>query len=220
MTMTKELTMSKLLHTPKKLISAYLTVACTTFLLGACADTRIVTLDDTVKQQHNLIDYDSDGVIKAREKCDETTLGALVDNDGCGTKISNIEPFKVDIQFENNASEIPASAYSEIRKLAEVLEKYPSINVLIEGHTSRVGSAALNQALSNKRAQSVVLVLKNDFHINENRISAIGYGFEKLKVAGDTEQAHAANRRIMAEVSHTDSIDELKWTIYTVDQVH
>ena len=37
---------------------------------------------------------------------------------------------------------------------------------------------------------------------------------------GDTEQDHAVNRRIMAEISHTESIDELKWTIYTVDQTN
>ena len=64
------------------------------------------------------------------------------------------------------------------------------------------------------------MALENDFNINKNRISAVGYGFEKLKVIDDTEQAHSANRRIMAEISHTENVDELKWTIYTVDEAN
>lgn len=195
-----------------------MTALATALVISACADTRVVAIDEPVTQLNDLADYDSDGVIKAREKCDGTTLGALIDNYGCGTKISHIEPFKIDIKFEHNSYEIPASAYVEIRKLANFLEKYPEVNILIEGHTSKVGTRALNQTLSNNRAQAVALVLATDFSIDQHRISSVGYGYEQLEVEGNTEHAHAANRRIMAEISHTESIDELKWTIYTVDQ--
>ena len=176
--------MNNLSRNLNKYIPTYLTIIMTTLLLSACADTRVVTLENSVEQQFNLVDDDSDGVIQAREKCNGTTMGASVDNDGCGTKISAIKPFQIDIKFERNSSEIPAAAYAEIRKLADILEKYPSINVLIEGHTSKVGSARLNQELSNNRAEAVALVLENDFAINQNRISSIGYGFERLEVHG------------------------------------
>lgn len=188
--------------------------------ISACADTRIITLDEPVEQLNNLADYDGDGVIKAREKCDGTIDNALIDNYGCGTQFSRIKPLKIDIKFEHNSYDIPTNAYSEIRKLATFLEKYPEIDVLIEGHTSRVGTVEFNQILSNNRAKAVAQVLANDFYINENRISSIGYGFEQLEVVSDTEQAHATNRRIMAEISHTDNIDELEWNIYTVDKVN
>lgn len=212
--------MNNFLGTPIKTTLNYVTISFMALLLSACADTRIVILEDSVKQQHNLTDYDSDGVIKARDKCAETTIGALIDNNGCGTSIANIKPFKIDIKFANNSYEIPNAAYSEIEKLAEVLEKYPSVNVIVEGHTSKVGSTVLNQILSDKRAQSVALVLENNFNIDKNRISSFGYGFERRAVIDDTEQAHIANRRIMAEISYTESIDELKWTIYTVDEAN
>ena len=198
----------------------YLAIVLTIFGISACADTGVVTLEKSVEQHNDLIDYDSDGVIKAREKCDGTTLGASIDNYGCGTQISKIEPFKINIKFEHNSYEIPESAYVEIKKLADFLKKHSEINLLIEGHTSKVGTVKLNQKLSNNRAKAVALVLTSEYNIAESRISSIGYGFERLEEIDDTELAHAANRRIMAEVSFTESMDELKWTIYTVDQAN
>jgi outer membrane protein OmpA-like peptidoglycan-associated protein len=198
----------------------YLIAALAIMLITACADSRIVTLEESVKQEKNLADYDSDGVIKAREKCDGTIIGASIDNYGCGSQTAKIKPFKIDIKFEHNSYELPLSAYTEIIKLAEFLATYSEINVLIEGHTSKVGTAELNQELSKNRAKAVALMLEKDFKISKDRIKSIGYGDTRLKEIGDTEQAHAANRRIMAEVSHTENIDALKWTIYTVDQAN
>lgn len=218
--MRKELTMSKLFFNSIKSILICLVGAFTAIFLSACADTRVVKLEDSVEQIHNLADYDSDGVIKAREKCDGTTIGASVDNYGCGIKTSKIEPFKIDIKFEHNSYNIPATTYPEIRKLADFLKKYPELDILIEGHTSKVGTVQFNQILSKNRAIAVAQILANDFKINKDCISSIGYGFERLEEISDTEQAHTVNRRIMVEISHTEHIDELKWTIYTVDQAN
>lgn len=192
-------------------------IALTLLLLSACAETSIVTMEEPVKQLHNLNDFDSDGVIKAREKCDGTTLGALIDNYGCGEKITKIAPFKIDIKFENSSYVIPQSAYPTVTKLAEFLLLYPAIDVVIEGHSSKVGAKKYNKELSKNRAEAVAQMLINDFNIETSRISSIGYGFERLEVEGESEQAHAVNRRIMVESAHSEKFDKLKWTIYTVD---
>jgi outer membrane protein OmpA-like peptidoglycan-associated protein len=188
--------------------------------ISACADTSIVALEDSVAQTNNLKDYDSDGVVKVRDKCDFTVIGASIDNDGCGTQTTKIEPFEIDIHFDNNSSLIPSIAYAEIKKLAEFLEEHKELEMLIEGHTSKVGSEKLNQALSDNRAKAVVFVLINDFNIASERLSSIGYGFERLAEDGDTEEAHAANRRIVGQLSHKEQVDELKWNIYTVDKAN
>lgn len=201
-------------------ISKYSLIAFTLLIFSGCADTGIVTLEESVVQKHNLIDYDSDGVVKAREKCPETRIGALIDNVGCGSKKAIIKPFKLAINFAHNSYELPVHAHDEISKLAEFLKSYPEVDIIIEGHSSKVGTTALNQVLSSNRANAVALTLVNVFKIDANRVSSVGYGFERLEDLGDTEQAHAVNRRIMAEVSHTEHIDELKWTIYTVDKVN
>ena len=220
MNMSKGLTMNNIPLTKVLANKKPLALAFTVLFISACADSKIVTIDAPAEQVHNLHDFDSDGVIKAREKCDGTTLGALIDNNGCGIKTSQVDPFLIDIKFENNSYTIAPFAYAEIKNLAEFLKKHSELNLLIEGHTSKVGSESLNQTLSTKRAEAVALVLINDFNIDKNRVSSKGYGFERLAVAGDNEQAHAANRRIMAELSYTQQVEELKWTIYTVDETN
>ncbi|MCU7375972.1 hypothetical protein PEC18_35575 [Paucibacter sp. O1-1] len=47
----------------------------------------IVELDKPTKQNFDLTDMDSDGVITARERCAGTILGASIDNYGCGQVI-------------------------------------------------------------------------------------------------------------------------------------
>jgi outer membrane protein OmpA-like peptidoglycan-associated protein len=125
----------------------------------------------------------------------------------------------VDIKFANNSFVIPSSAYGEISELAAFLRRAPELQVIIEGHTSQVGSAELNQTLSENRAEAVVSMLINDFNIAEQRLTAVGFGFQQLVQSGDSEYAHSANRRIAAELSQTYQSDDMKWTIYTVDQV-
>tara|TARA_R110001592_G_scaffold86732_2_gene255991 strand:- start:676 stop:1314 length:639 start_codon:yes stop_codon:yes gene_type:complete len=212
--------MNKLSIKPIEVTAKYLMVAFAVIFISACADTPVVILEDSVQQLYDLTDYDSDGVVKAREKCDGTSIGAAIDNYGCGTQTSKIMPFKIDVKFVNNSYQLSDQANEDISKLAELLKMNPQINVVIEGHSSKIGVAKLNQVLSNNRAKAVALVLINDFKINEERISSIGYGFERLENLADTEQAHAENRRIMAEISHIEKIDDLKWTIYTVNQAN
>ena len=194
-------------------------LVCGAFLFSACANNEIVTLESSVEQLKALNDYDRDGVIEDREKCADTVLGATIDNYGCGAQTTLVEPIKVDIKFSHNSYDIPASALPQIQELATFLEKSKELQVHIEGHTSKVGSEELNQILSNNRANAVVSVLVNDFNIAVERVSAKGYGFDRLADLASTETAHATNRRMMAELSKTVSVDDMIWTIYTVDQV-
>ncbi|WP_426359947.1 OmpA family protein [Pseudocolwellia sp. HL-MZ19] len=193
-------------------------VIFTTILISACAGNRIVNNDAPVEQLKNLNDYDSDGVIKAREKCDETVLGASIDNYGCGNQITKMEPFKINVKFANDSFAIPDLAYDKIKELADFLKENEKIEVVIEGHTSKVGKVTHNQTLSEQRAKAVVLVLIHDFKIPEARLNYVGYGFQRLENEAQTDEAHAANRRIMAELTHTEHFDEMEWTIYSVDQ--
>lgn len=193
-------------------------VICTALWVTACAETGVVVMESSVTQLQNLDDYDRDGVIEAREKCAETVLGATIDNYGCGRQTSSIEPLNVNIKFANNSSAIPSPAYEKIKELAAFLEKHQELNVVIEGHTSIIGDAYLNKELSEKRASTVAFILINDFNISKQRVSSVGYGFEKLEEKGDTPEAHTINRRIIAELTHTKHVDDMMWTIYTVDQ--
>lgn len=185
-------------------------------LLTACSQTDIIVLDKPVIQINNLDDYDSDGVIKAREKCDGTVLGAQVDNYGCGTRTANTKTVNVDIKFATNSAVIPMSAIIEIEKLAKILNEHEELQVQIEGHTSKTGGYEFNQKLSKARAEAVAATLVNEFNIKPERVKAIGYGYDKLSDTRNTAEAHAINRRIIANLSYNVYVDDMKWTIYSV----
>jgi OOP family OmpA-OmpF porin len=215
--MTEEIIMTDSLINKTITVKRAFGIGVTMLLITACAGKPLQVMEAQVKQLKNLQDYDSDGVIEAREKCADTVLGATINNDGCGTQTTYVEPLNVDIKFANNSYNIPPSAIFEIQALATFIEQRPELRVIIEGHTSKVGSAELNKTLSVERAKSVASVLVNDFNITAERISSIGYGFEKLADFGDNKEAHATNRRILAEFNETVTVDDMKWTIYTVD---
>ena len=188
-------------------------------VLSACSSNQIVSLEPTVAQLNDLRDHDRDGVIEDREQCAGTVLGATIDNYGCGIQTIYTEPFNVNVKFANDSYEMPYSALPQIEELANILKDNMDMNVLIEGHTSKVGTASHNQTLSENRAKEIKFALVNEFNIAPERISSIGYSYTRLADASGTETAHAKNRRIVAELSKTVSVNDMIWTIYTVDQV-
>lgn len=192
---------------------------CGAVLLSACAGKNVVHLESSVVQLKDLNDFDSDGVIEARERCADTTLGAIIDNYGCGTQSTHVQSVDLDIKFENDSYLIESEDLPIIQTLASFLETHPGLRVHIEGHTSKTGSAELNQILSENRAKAATTILINQYNISRERVSSTGYGFSRLVDTANTETAHAANRRIMASLSQTISVDDMKWTIYTEDEL-
>ena len=100
-----------------------------------------------------------------------------------------------DVLFATGKANLSPNANRSVAKLAEFLKKYPTRNVLIEGHTDSVGSDDFNLALSQQRANSVKARLVADA-VDAARITTVGYG-EKYPVASnDTKAGKAQNRRV------------------------
>jgi len=99
------------------------------------------------------------------------------------------------IYFEVSRARIKSESDTLLEKLAEVALKCPDTRIEIAGHTDSSGPRAMNQKLSEMRAQAVVkrLVEKN---INSNRLVAIGYGEMKSIANNKTVEGRAENRRI------------------------
>ncbi|MEH6454320.1 MAG: OmpA family protein, partial [Psychromonas sp.] len=95
---------------------------------------------------------------------------------------------------------------------------YPEATLVIEGHTSSRGSKQINDSLSQSRAEAVKAILVNNYAIAESRIDAVGYGFSRVLLEGDDEYIHARNRRIVAEISSEEKVNNKKWNIYSVDE--
>ena len=65
---------------------------------------------------------------------------------------------------------------------------------LIEGHTDAVGNDVDNLSLSDHRAESVAVLLTNQFGVPPENLTSQGYGRQFLKV--QTPAPERANRRV------------------------
>lgn len=102
------------------------------------------------------------------------------------------------INFASGSAEIPHSEYRKLRQIARAMEQLLRRRrhavFLIEGHTDAVGSAASNQLLSERRAESLKRVLVQEFLIPYRALETVGYGEEYLLV--DTRYEEWRNRRV------------------------
>ncbi len=83
--------------------------------------------------------------------------------------------FKSEVLFDFNSSKLKPGAYSELDRVARILNKYPQTTIRVEGYTDQTGSEAYNQALSERRAIAVknALVQRG---VDPARIQTVGYG--------------------------------------------
>ena len=100
-----------------------------------------------------------------------------------------------DVLFGTDLSRLNTEGIRNIQKLADLLRENPSRIVLVEGFTDSTGSAAHNQALSERRASAVRKALV-DMGVHQERISMHGYGEELPVAANDTAANRQLNRRV------------------------
>ena len=196
----------------------YIIVLISSFLLMACTTPIVDMADNTQIQLQDLSDADNDGVITSREKCPASFAGSKVDNYGGGADIINKGRQELKVNFASNSAVVSKRYFGDIEALANFMKKHLDTEVVIEGHTSKLGSKSLNMRLSQERAQAVMNILVNNFGIATSRVSAVGYGFERILDDGNTKSAHAKNRRIVAELTSESTTKDMKLNIYSVDK--
>ncbi len=114
-------------------------------------------------------------------------------------KLNAIITFK-NIEFANNAFNLPASATIELEKLVTVLQENPSLVIEIGGHTDYIGSKEDNIRLSKNRAKTIVdfLIAKG---VEATRLKFNGYGDSKPVADNKTEDGRAKNRRTTVTIT-------------------
>ncbi|APU09979.1 OmpA/MotB domain-containing protein [Cellulophaga geojensis KL-A] len=142
-------------------------------------------------------DKDKDGVLDKDDKCPE--VAGTVANNGCPEVTEEVQKKLNDyartILFDTGKSSIKAESTAVMVDIITILKEYPNAKFTVEGHTDSVGSATLNQKLSESRALSVkeFLVEKG---IGEFRLSAVGYGEDKPIATNKTRAGRKQNRRV------------------------
>ncbi|TGD79078.1 OmpA family protein [Hymenobacter wooponensis] len=117
--------------------------------------------------------------------------GAKVERVGEGIKIT----FDSGILFAKNSAALTSTAEENINELAQTLIKYGDTNVLVEGHTDNTGTDAINNPLSQRRAQAVANYAQQQ-GVDASRFTVKGYGSTQPIADNSTEAGRVANRRV------------------------
>lgn len=98
--------------------------------------------------------------------------------------------------FAFDKSSLTAAAKDTLGQAVSLLTAHPEANVEIQGHTDWVGTDAYNQALSERRAESVKAYLVSQ-GIAASRITTRGFGESQPTADNNTAAGRAENRRVI-----------------------
>ena len=99
------------------------------------------------------------------------------------------------VTFATGSSNISADFYRVLDSVALVLNEFEKTYIDVAGHTDSTGSAALNQRLSEARANSVARYLQSQ-QVVARRFVTTGHGFRQPIASNDTPEGRALNRRV------------------------
>jgi outer membrane protein OmpA-like peptidoglycan-associated protein len=105
-----------------------------------------------------------------------------------------------DVLFDTGSANLKAGAREKLARVSGILASQQGLRLEVEGHTDSVGSAASNQSLSERRAESVRAYLV-DNKILAATVGTVGFGESKPVATNDTATGRQQNRRVELVVS-------------------
>jgi outer membrane protein OmpA-like peptidoglycan-associated protein len=102
----------------------------------------------------------------------------------------------VHINFGFNKTDVAGAEKKKVGEVAEVLAKFPTLKVLVEGYTDNTGDTAANKRLSLLRARSVAKILAG-LGVDKARIKTAGKGKANPVAPNNTPAGRAKNRRVV-----------------------
>jgi len=104
------------------------------------------------------------------------------------------------VLFETGKSDLKPAAREKLAKISGIVLAHPSLKLEVEGHTDSVGGDAMNQTLSEKRAQGARDYLVSQ-GVSANSIVSRGFGSRQPIASNDTTEGRQSNRRVELVVS-------------------
>jgi outer membrane protein OmpA-like peptidoglycan-associated protein/opacity protein-like surface antigen len=101
--------------------------------------------------------------------------------------------------FDFDRSDLTGQAQQVVASAVDSANRTGAVRILVTGHTDTVGSAAYNQALSERRANAVKSQLITD-GIAEGDITTVGKGFDDPLVATGPGVREPQNRRAVIDL--------------------
>ena len=142
-------------------------------------------------------DGDGDGVPDKDDLCPD--VPGTIANQGCpeiteGVRKS-LNDYAKTILFDTGKASIKDQSAGVLNNIVEILQEYKMARFNIEGHTDSVGSAKLNQTLSEERAGAVRNYLIEN-GVSSDRLVSRGYGEDRPIASNNTREGRRTNRRV------------------------
>ena len=99
------------------------------------------------------------------------------------------------ITFDTGKATIKPESMVEINRIAELMKSNPGLEFEVQGHCDATGSDAVNDPLSQKRAEAIVAALVEQ-GIAQARLTAVGKGSHVPIASNSTDEGRAKNRRV------------------------
>jgi len=166
---------------------------------------RLAELEAYIRRQDSIANALNDIVKRALLSFNSDELTVEMKNGKVYVSLSD------KLLFKSGSADVEEKGKDAIKKVAEILNKNPEIDVLIEGHTDnkpiKTDKFDDNWDLSTARASNIVRLLSDENKVNAKRLTAAGRGEYMPKVSNDTPEGRAKNRR--TEIILSPKLDEL-----------
>ena len=99
------------------------------------------------------------------------------------------------ITFDTGKATLKPESTGEINRITKIMQDDPSLKFEVQGHCDNTGSDAVNDPLSQKRAEAIVAALAKN-GIAKDRLTAVGKGSHEPMADNNTDEGRAKNRRV------------------------
>ena len=107
----------------------------------------------------------------------------------------------------NNKSNLDDKALITIQQVADILAEDSTLYAVVTGYCDNTGSASLNYALGDKRADNVIGELREEHQVDSERMYAMGMG--KL-IGHRSTAAYGPNRRVAIRLVDKATFERMK----------
>ncbi len=174
----------------------FLTLAASISLLAACSSDYDYRDDNTAAAGDDM--YDA-APVEGTGNADTRVSDYGTDLTGGANQDAFDRAVGAKVYFETDSSSLSSTAKETLRRQAQWLKKYDSINVTVEGHADERGTREYNLALGERRANAALNYL-TALGVDASRVNVITYGKERPAVAGSGADAWSKNRRAVTVI--------------------
>jgi len=142
-------------------------------------------------------DADGDGIFDKDDEC--PNIAGVAENNGCPIVSAEVQKEITDlaraIYFVTGSSEFTDETEIRMEQVSKIVNQYTTLRYDVEGHTDSTGSDAINEKLSQARADAVrTYLIDNGFPAD--MITAKGFGSATPIGDNKTRKGRQQNRRV------------------------